>query len=67
MVSCDTNILFAASCPDDPKHAAACAFLEAHADDGNFVVAEQTLVELYCLLAIRFCRRIHFPQAMRQQ
>lgn len=50
MVSCDTNILFAASCPDDPKHAAACAFLEAHADDGNFVVAEQTLVELYCLL-----------------
>ena len=50
MVSCDTNILFAASCPEDPKHAAACAFLEAHADDGNFVVAEQTLVELYCLL-----------------
>lgn len=50
MVSCDTNILFAASCPDDPKHAVARAFLEAHADDGNFVVAEQTLVELYCLL-----------------
>ena len=50
MVSCDTNILFAASCPDDPKHAAARAFLEAHADDENFVVAEQTLVELYCLL-----------------
>lgn len=50
MVSCDTNILFAASCPDDPKHAAARAFLEAHADDGDFVVAEQTLVELYCLL-----------------
>ena len=50
MLSCDTNILFAASCPDDPKHAAARAFLEAHADDENFVVAEQTLVELYCLL-----------------
>lgn len=50
MVSCDTNILFAASCPEDPKHSAACAFLEAHADDENFVVAEQTLVELYCLL-----------------
>ena len=50
MVSCDTNILFAASCPDDPKHAAARAFLEAHADDEDFVVAEQTLVELYCLL-----------------
>ena len=50
MVSCDTNVLFAASCPDDPRHAAACAFLESHADDVNFVVAEQTLVELYCLL-----------------
>ena len=50
MVSCDTNILFAASCPDDPKHEAACRFLESHADDANFVVAEQTLVELYCLL-----------------
>ena len=50
MVSCDTNVLFAASCPDDPKHEAACSFLESHADDANFVVAEQTLVELYCLL-----------------
>lgn len=50
MVSCDTNILFAASCPDDPKHAAACDFLESHADDTQFVIAEQTLVELYCLL-----------------
>ena len=50
MVSCDTNILFAASCPDDPKHTAARDFLESHADDAQFVVAEQTLVELYCLL-----------------
>lgn len=50
MVSCDTNILFAASCPDDPKHAVACDFLELHADDTQFVIAEQTLVELYCLL-----------------
>ena len=50
MVSCDTNILFAASNPEDPKHAAACAFIEAHAEDARFVIAEQTLVELYCLL-----------------
>ena len=50
MISCDTNILFAASRPDDPKHLAACDFLESHANDTQFVVAEQTLVELYCLL-----------------
>lgn len=50
MVSCDTNILFAASCPDDSKHAAAYDFLESHADDERFAIAEQTLVELYCLL-----------------
>ena len=50
MVSCDTNILFAASNPDDAKHAEACAFVESHVDDPHFVIAEQTLVELYCLL-----------------
>ncbi len=50
MVSCDTNVLFAASNPDDAKHAEARAFIEAHVDDSNFVIAEQTLVELYCLL-----------------
>ena len=50
MVSCDTNVLFAASNPGDPKHAEACAFVESHIDDPRFVIAEQTLVELYCLL-----------------
>lgn len=50
MVSCDTNILFAASNPDDPNHAAAAAFVGAHADDPQFAVAEQVLVELYSLL-----------------
>ena len=50
MVSCDTNILFAASSADDARHGAACAFLESHIDDSNFVIAEQVLVELYCLL-----------------
>ena len=50
MVSCDTNVLFAASNPGDAKHAEACAFVESHVDDPHFVIAEQTLVELYCLL-----------------
>lgn len=50
MVSCDTNILFAASNPDDPNHAAAAAFVSEHAEDQRFVIAEQVLVELYCLL-----------------
>ena len=50
MVSCDTNILFAASSPEDAKHEPARAFIEAHADDSHFAIAEQVLVELYCLL-----------------
>ena len=50
MISCDTNILFAASNPDDPNHAAAAAFVGVHADDPQFAIAEQVLVELYCLL-----------------
>ena len=36
MVSCDTHVLFAASNPDDAKHAEARAFIEAHVDDSNF-------------------------------
>lgn len=50
MVSCDTNILFAASNPEDPNHEAALAFVSAHAGDSQFALAEQVLVELYCLL-----------------
>ncbi len=50
MVSCDTNILFAASNPDAEMHDAALAFVNAHSDDPLFAIAEQTLVELYCLL-----------------
>jgi predicted nucleic acid-binding protein len=50
MVSCDTNILFAASNPDDAHHQAALDFISAHAADSQFVVAEQVFVELYCLL-----------------
>ena len=50
MVSCDTNILFEASNPDADRHAAALAFVNAHSDDTKFAIAEQVLVELYCLL-----------------
>ena len=50
MVSCDTNILFAASNPDDANHEAALEFVSSHADDSQFVIAEQVLVELYGLL-----------------
>ncbi|MBP5542748.1 MAG: PIN domain-containing protein [Kiritimatiellae bacterium] len=50
MVSCDTNVLFAASNPSDPNHETALGFVSAHANDQRFVIAEQVLVELYCLL-----------------
>ena len=50
MMSCDTNVLFAAVNPDDANHAIACEFLNDHANDSNFVLAEQVLVELYALL-----------------
>ena len=50
MISCDTNILFAAVNPDDPNHAVAHSFIEDHAHDVQFLLAEQVLVELYCLL-----------------
>lgn len=50
MTSCDTNILFAATNPDDAHHDAAYDFLSRHGDDESFVLAEQVLVELYGLL-----------------
>ena len=50
MTSCDTNIMFAAVKTDDPHHAAAYAFLQAHHNDQRFVLCEQTLAELYCLV-----------------
>ncbi len=50
MISCDTNILFAATNPEDANHESAYEFIMAHAEDENFVVAEQVLVELYGLL-----------------
>ena len=50
MISCDTNVLFAADNPDDPNHAIARRFIEGYASNMQFVLAEQVLVELYCLL-----------------
>ena len=50
MISCDTNVLFAAVNPDDSNHAIARRFIEGYANNMQFVLAEQVLVELYCLL-----------------
>ena len=50
MISCDTNVLFAATNPDDACHEAAYDFVAHHAENPDFVLAEQVLVELYGLL-----------------
>lgn len=50
MISCDTNILFAVCNRDAMHHGPARTFLAAHAGDSRFVLCEQVLMELYCLL-----------------
>ena len=50
MISCDTNILFAVSNPNDVNHDKAVDFIAQNADNDKFVIAEQVLVELYGLL-----------------
>ncbi len=50
MISCDTNILFAVSNPNDVNHDKAVDFISQNADNDKFVIAEQVLVELYGLL-----------------
>jgi len=50
MISCDTNILFAACDADNRHNANARAFLDEHGRDPSFVLAEQVLMELYVLL-----------------
>ncbi len=50
MTSCDTNILYAACNRDAHGHESARAFLIKHATSPAFVIAEQVLLELYCLL-----------------
>lgn len=50
MISCDTNILFPACDRDHALHEQARAFLSSHTGDQEFVLCEQVLTELYCLL-----------------
>ena len=50
MISCDTNILFAVCDADVPWHANAREFLIEHGTNNDFCIAEQVLMELYCLL-----------------
>jgi toxin-antitoxin system PIN domain toxin len=50
MISCDTNVLFAACDADNRSNANARAFLDEHGRDPSFILAEQVLMELYVLL-----------------
>jgi toxin-antitoxin system PIN domain toxin len=50
MISCDTNILYAACNQDAVNHAAARHFLAEYAGVADFVLCEQVLMELYVLL-----------------
>jgi toxin-antitoxin system PIN domain toxin len=50
MTSCDTNVLYLALNADATGHAAAVGFLTEHLEDQRFVLCEQVLAELYCLL-----------------
>ncbi len=50
MISCDTNILFAALDSESAYHARGVAFLEGHRDSERFGLCELVLVELYGLL-----------------
>ncbi len=50
MISCDTNILFHACDATSSAHAPAREFLSRHKQDQQFLLCEQVLMELYCLL-----------------
>lgn len=50
MTSCDTNVLYLALNADAAGHAAAVSFLASHRANQRFVLCEQVLAELYCLL-----------------
>ncbi|MDP6523058.1 MAG: PIN domain-containing protein [Kiritimatiellia bacterium] len=50
MTSCDTNILFPACDSTSLQHEAALVFLNEYAEDDDFCLCEQVLIELYCLL-----------------
>lgn len=50
MISCDANILFPACDRSSHQHEAATAFLESYRQFRGFCLAEQALMELYCLV-----------------
>jgi toxin-antitoxin system PIN domain toxin len=50
MISCDTNILYAACNQDAARHGGARKFLSDNMGSPSFVLCEQVLMELYCLL-----------------
>lgn len=50
MTSCDTNVLFGMVNADSPGHVAITAFMQHHRSDQRFLLCEQVLTELYCLL-----------------
>lgn len=50
MTSCDTNILYAACNGEAGGHTAARHYLTDQAISASFVLCEQVLMELYCLL-----------------
>lgn len=50
MTSCDTNVLFAAYVADCSGHKRIAAFMDRFANDRDFVLCEQVLMEFYCLL-----------------
>ena len=50
MTSCDTNVLYLALNADAAGHDAAVSFLARHRANQRFVLCEQVLAELYCLL-----------------
>ena len=50
MISCDTNILYAAYNESSHEHATAYRFLREHCANPEFVLCEQVLMEFYCLL-----------------
>ncbi len=50
MISCDTNVLFAACVEENACHARIADFLSAYLASRDFILCEQVLMELYCLL-----------------
>lgn len=53
VVSADTNLFLYAANPHSPRHEAATRFFASAGEEGDFVVCELVLVELYMLLRNR--------------